>query len=95
MKASPEPVSFEALDACHQQIHAHLAELATLAQHIEANGVDAVAQHQAATIETFFSGTSRAHHAEEEKRIPPLLQSGNAELVAAVRRITAGSKKTD
>jgi len=88
MKASPEPVSFEVLDACHQQIHVHLAELATLAQHIEANGVDAAAQHQAAAIETFFSGTSRAHHAEEEKNVfPPLLQSGNAELVAAVRTL--------
>ncbi len=88
MKTMSEPINFEALDACHQQIHAHLTELAALAQHVEANGVDVAAQHQAAAIEAFFSGTSRDHHAEEEKNVfPPLLASGNAELVAAVRSL--------
>jgi hemerythrin-like domain-containing protein len=88
MNAVPEPASFEALDACHQQIQAHLAMLSALAQHIEATGVDAQARQQAGAIESFFSGTSRQHHLEEEKTVfPPLLASGNAELVAAVRSL--------
>jgi hemerythrin-like domain-containing protein len=88
MSAVPKPVSFEALDACHQQTHVHLTGLAELARHIDAVGVDAQAQQQAAAIEAFFSGTSREHHAEEEKTVfPPLLASGNAELVEAVRTL--------
>ena len=88
MSAVPEPTSFEALDACHQQILVHLAMLAELAKHMEAVGVDAKARQQAGAIESFFSGTSRQHHAEEEKTVfPPLLASGNAELVAAVRTL--------
>jgi hemerythrin-like domain-containing protein len=81
-------VNFEALDACHQQIHVHLAELAALLRHIQTVGVDASVEKQAAAIESFFSGTSREHHAQEEATVfPPLLASGNAELVAAVRTL--------
>lgn len=88
MNEFPESIRFEALDACHQQIHVHLTELATLARHVEAKGLDAKAQQQAGAIEAFFSGTSRQHHAEEEKNVfPQLLASGNAELVAAVRNL--------
>ena len=88
MSTVPEPVNFEALDACHRQIHAHLTELAALARHIETLGVDAKIQQQAASIEAFFSGTSRQHHADEEKNVfPPLLASGNAELETAVRTL--------
>lgn len=88
MRVAPESIIFQTLDACHQQIHVHLIELAALAQHIEAVGVDVKAQQQAGAIESFFSGTSRQHHAQEEKTVfPPLLASGNAELVAAVRTL--------
>jgi len=88
LKTTLEPINFEALDACHRQIHTHLTELAELVQHMEANGVDAATQQRAAAIEAFFSGTSREHHAEEEKNVfPPLLASGNTELVAAVRTL--------
>jgi hypothetical protein len=86
--AVQETVNFEALDVCHQQIAAHLNQLAALITHIESSGVDEHARREAGAIETFFSGTSRAHHAEEEKSVfPPLLVSGNAELVAAVRSL--------
>ena len=82
------PASFDALDACHQQIQRHLTELAALGQHIEATGVDDVARQQAGSIEAFFSGTSRQHHLDEEEKVfPPLLVGGDAELVAAVRRL--------
>ena len=39
-------------------------------------------------LEAFFSGTSRQHHAEEERSVfPPLLSSGNTELANAVRTL--------
>ena len=83
-----EPDSFEALDACHRDIARHLAALGALARHIETDGIDDKARNQAATIEAFFSGTSRQHHAEEERSVfPILINSGNAELANAVRTL--------
>jgi hemerythrin-like domain-containing protein len=88
MSAFPEPFSFAALDACHQQIQVHLAELAALAQQVEAGAVDAKVQHQANAIEIFFSSTSRRHHAEEEKNVfPLLLAGGDDELATTVRTL--------
>jgi hemerythrin-like domain-containing protein len=88
MSAFPEPFSFVALDACHQQMQMHLAELAALVRQMETSGVDARAQRQAGAIEAFFSGAARQHHAVEYKNVfPPLLISGNAELVAAVHAL--------
>ncbi len=85
---TPKLVGFEALDACHQQIQQHLAALAALARHIESVGADAAAQRQAGAIEAFFTGTSRQHHAEEEKNVfPLLLGSASAELVATVQAL--------
>jgi hemerythrin-like domain-containing protein len=88
MSAQTKPVSFEALDACHQQIQQHLDQLAELVGRLESGAADATAQKLAGAVEAFFSGTSREHHAEEERTVfPPLLASGNAELVAAVRTL--------
>ncbi len=88
MSAFPEPFSFVALDACHQQIQMHLAELAALLAQMEDAGLDAKAQRQAGAIEVFFSSTARQHHAEEEKNVfPPLLLSDDDELVAAVHAL--------
>ena len=86
--ATNETVNFEALDVCHQQIAAHLSRLGRLIKQINSAGIDDHARHEAGAIESFFSGTSRAHHAEEEKSVfPPLLNSGNAKLEAAVRSL--------
>jgi hemerythrin-like domain-containing protein len=80
------PASFEALDACHQQIMEHLTKLTALALYIEESGIDDAAQRQAGAIEAFFSGTSRQHHMEEEKSVfPQLLAGSNAEVAALVR----------
>jgi len=88
MRAEPEADQFEALDACHRDIQRNLAALDALARQIQADGINDPARHQAGTIEAFFSGTSRQHHAEEERTVfPPLLASGNAELVQAVRTL--------
>ncbi|MFT3955460.1 MAG: hemerythrin domain-containing protein [Piscinibacter sp.] len=79
---------FKALDACHQQIAAHLARLDALCGHLADQGVDAQAQAEARAIEAFFSDTSQAHHLEEEMRVfPPLLASGDEALVATVRML--------
>ena len=88
MSEHPARFGFEALDACHQQIQVHLGELAALAQRIGEGGVDARARLQAGAIDTFFSGTSHRHHLDEEKNVfPPLLASGDAELVATVHAL--------
>ena len=79
---------FKALDACHQQIHDHLLELAELMERMETSSDSAHCRQKAKTIEAFFSETSRAHHAEEERNIfPNLLLSDKPELVQAVRTL--------
>lgn len=88
MKNTTDPLGFEALDRCHVQIHENLARLAALARQIAVSGIDAQIEKQAGEIEAFFSGVAREHHAEEEKTVfPPLLDSGDAELIAAVRSL--------
>ena len=88
MRKTLDQPNFEALDACHQRIQTHLTELAALAQTIEASGVDASAQLQAGAIEAFFSGTSRPHHAEEERTLfPALLASGKPGIISAVHAL--------
>ena len=90
MSAAPRPLAygFEALDLCHQQILDHLTRLTALALHVEAQGIDAAAQQQAADIEAFFSGTARQHHLDEEKTaFAPLLSSTDAELATLVRML--------
>lgn len=79
---------FKALDACHQKIHEHLAELAELLEHMEADSDSPHCRQKAKTIEAFFSEVARPHHEEEEKNIfPALLASDNAEVVQAVRTL--------
>jgi hemerythrin-like domain-containing protein len=88
MSAAPlaPAAGFEAQDACHQQMLVHLTMLMELAQHIDQVGIDADAQRQAGVIESFFSGTSRQHHADEEKNVfPPLLAGTDAELISLVQ----------
>ena len=90
MSATPtdNPVAYQALDECHEQIRSHLAQLAALAQQIAATDIDDVARQQAGVIEAFFSSTSRQHHAQEEKDVFPLLLiSSDLELVALVRSL--------
>jgi iron-sulfur cluster repair protein YtfE (RIC family) len=82
------PAAFAELDACHQQIHAHLDRLATLATRLQLEDASDEVRAEAGAIEAFFSGTSRQHHADEELRVfPPLLASGDAALVSAVRTL--------
>lgn len=88
MKAIQQVDQFKALDACHQQIHQQLAELADLLGRLDTESDSPHCRQKAQTIEAFFSEVGRPHHAEEEKNIfPMLLASDNAELVQAVRTL--------
>lgn len=82
------PPQFEALDACHRQIQIHLSHLATLAAELNSGNASDAHRRRAAEVEAFFSNTSRAHHAEEEKLVfPPLLARGDDRLTATVRSL--------
>jgi hemerythrin-like domain-containing protein len=84
--ASSQP--FKALDACHLQIQQHLEDLQRMALHMETVGLNEADRKLAGEIQEFFSSTSREHHETEEKQVfPPLLASGNEELVEAVRSL--------
>jgi hemerythrin-like domain-containing protein len=88
MKVPPQVDPFKTLDACHQQIHLQLAELADLLERLETSSDSPHCRQKAKTIEAFFSEVARPHHAEEERNIfPVLLASDNAELVQAVRTL--------
>src|ERR1035437_4474932 len=85
MKPDTQSDRFQALDACHQQIHEHLEKLTSVLEQMQA-GADEVQYRDALrVIEAFFSATVRQHHADEEKTVfPKMLASDNAELVHAV-----------
>ncbi len=80
--------NFQALDSCHQQTLAYLDQLQELAVQFGTGTLSAQATTLAGEIDQFFSGPSREHHAEEEKTVfPPLLASGDDELVQAVQAV--------
>jgi len=87
-----KPVSrtdpFQSMDVCHQMIQQHLADLATLIPQFETASDTVPLRQQVGAIETFFSSTSRQHHAEEELKVfPALLTTDNAELLQAVHTL--------
>ena len=86
---TPAPTEqFKALDACHQQIQLHLADLQRMALHMENQGLSDADRHLAGEIESFFSSTSREHHEQEEKHVfPPLLAAGTEEMKSVVRSL--------
>ena len=88
MKPVSQPDRFQALDACHQQIHTHLAQLTDVLEKLQAGAEQVQYREQMRVIEEFFTGNARQHHLDEEKNIfPKLLASDNAELVQAVRTL--------
>lgn len=88
MRAGTETTLFEALDECHRQIGVRLENLADVARQFQSNGLSDDLRRQAATVESFFSGVSRAHHEQEEEYVfPPLLAIGDSVLVETVRTL--------
>lgn len=79
---------FEFLDDSHRMIEQQLQRLQALAQSLVDEGLDAQARSQAREIVSYFNQHARQHHVDEEKHIfPPLLASGNAELVQATQHL--------
>ena len=88
MKSVSQPDRFQALDACHQQMHEHLAQLTDVLEKLQVGADESQYREQMRVIEEFFSGSAHQHHAEEEKNIfPKLLASDNVELVHAVKTL--------
>ena len=78
----------DALDRTHRQVMVVLGELHQLVQRLDVQGVDAEARKLARDICNFFSGTSRQHHADEERLVfPGLLESGDTTLRQHVLRL--------
>lgn len=79
---------FEALDDTHAEVLQHLRQLEALMQRLDTIGADDSARDTARVVRDFFDRTARHHHAEEERVVfPPLLATGNAELVQHVQRL--------
>ena len=81
-------VGFAALDDCHRRVLARVEELSGLVTAIEAGESNPALRTLAASIAQFFGNDARRHHEDEERHVfPPLLSSGNPELVDAVLRL--------
>ena len=79
---------FDVMDACHHQIVTTLQQMAQLLDHLEQHGVDAHAQATARNIFSFFMGTAREHHLDEERHVfPALINSGDAQLMELTLRL--------
>lgn len=80
---------FEALDRTHADVVVSLRRLEKLVDRLEAAGeVDDTARAIAADLCTFFNGTARLHHEDEERVVfPPLLAGNDAELIQHVQRL--------
>jgi hemerythrin-like domain-containing protein len=79
---------FEALDRTHADVLHALRQLEALVGRLEAGSADAEARRLASAICTFFDGTARAHHEDEERVVfPPLLASADPHLVQHVQRL--------
>jgi iron-sulfur cluster repair protein YtfE (RIC family) len=90
MKASAKanPADLARMDSYHRQVRDHLDRLAALATRVEAESMDAETRAEAGAIESFFSESMREHHRVEELFVfPPLLDSGDADVVTGVRTL--------
>jgi len=91
-RPSPMPLAamleFEALDRTHAEVLQHLRQLEAMLKRLDASGADAGVRETAGAVRDFFDGTARRHHADEERVVfPPLLSSGDANLVQHVQRL--------
>jgi hemerythrin-like domain-containing protein len=78
----------DALDHTHRQVMVVLGELHQLVERLDRSGIDAQAQQLSKDICSFFRGSARQHHADEERLVfPQLLSGGDATLVHHVLRL--------
>lgn len=85
---APALPPMEALDRTHHQMLQVLADLTTLVDHLESQGVDPAARTRAQAICRFFDDTARQHHADEETLVfPALVRKGDKALIQHVLRL--------
>ncbi len=88
VRVKPSDADLAQLDAYHAQVRAHLDRLAALATRVENEQLGAETRAEACAIEAFFSGSMRDHHRMEEASVfQTMLDTGDAELVTAVRTL--------
>lgn len=74
------------LRACHTRIRRHCETLSKLADHIQAQGVDADARKAAAQVLLYFNTAGRHHHGDEDEDLFPLLARQSLKLADRVHR---------
>ena len=88
VRVKPSDADLAQLDAYHGQVRGHLDRLAALATRVENEQLGAETRAEAGAIEAFFSGSMREHHRMEEASVfQTMLDTGDAELVTAVRTL--------
>lgn len=84
----PELPPVEALQETHRDLLLALDQLTRLLSEIDEQGPTPELRAIAHSLTRFIDGTGRSHHAQEERSVfPPLLASGDVELVQHVRRL--------
>lgn len=79
---------FEALDRTHVEVVHQLRQLDALLSRIDYSGADEPGRLIARGVCDFFNGSARQHHVDEERVVfPPLLGSGDPELIGHVLRL--------
>jgi hemerythrin-like domain-containing protein len=79
---------FEVLDQAHRAALLMLHNFKQLVVRLQDRGLDEAARDTAREVLAFFNGPGKHHHQEEETHVfPGLLASGDADMVAQVRRL--------
>ncbi|MEO5689039.1 MAG: hemerythrin domain-containing protein [Burkholderiaceae bacterium] len=87
-KARATEGDLASMDTYHRQVRDHLDRLAALATRVEGESPGEETRAEAGAIEGFFSESMREHHLAEELFVfPPLLDSGDDELVTGVHTL--------
>jgi len=79
---------FEMLKACHERVQRMLGLLTRLREHVAGHGADESARQAARDVMRYFDQAAPQHHLDEERHVfPVLLQHGDAQTQAVVRRL--------
>ena len=87
---------FEMLDACHERVERMLKLLARLQQRLLVHGWDDSVAQAARDVMRYFDQAAPQHHEDEERHVfPPLLDKGDAVLVAMVKKLQADHREME
>jgi hemerythrin-like domain-containing protein len=87
---------FEMLDACHERVERMLKLLARLQQRLLVHGWDDSVAQAARDVMRYFDQAAPQHHEDEERHVfAPLLDKGDAVLVAMVKKLQADHREME